>query len=95
MPPRLSPVERAVAEEIGAKMFRYESASELHAAVLRSDPEGYATAYREYLLLKPSPLGTLPPAEDIPRCVQESESMLIKDCQTPFEFVHFPSRDYL
>lgn len=89
MAPRLSQAERAVAEEIGQTMFRYDSAAEKHGAVLRRDPEGYAAAYREYALLKPPPLGHMPPADDLERCVRESEIMLAKDCQTPYEFVGF------
>jgi len=84
---RLSPADQKIAEELGHKLFYYETSTENHAAALRVDPTGYSQAYREYLTLSPAPMGTLPEPDDMDRCIREAEELLAKECITPLESV--------
>ncbi|KAK7449731.1 hypothetical protein VKT23_013206 [Stygiomarasmius scandens] len=82
---RLSPADQKIAEELGRKLFYYETSTENHAAALRADPTGYSQAYREYLTLSPAPMGTLPEPNDMDRCIREAEELLAKECITPLD----------
>lgn len=84
---RLPADKRAIAEELGRRLHYYESSTEAHASALRVDPDGFSAAYKQYSSLSPDPLGTLPLASDLDRCVSESEKLLSKICLCPFECV--------
>ncbi|KAJ7139423.1 hypothetical protein C8R44DRAFT_727488 [Mycena epipterygia] len=75
----------AIAEELGQRLYHYESSTEAHTSALSADPVGYSAAYKQYASLSPDPLGTLPPPSDLDRCIIESEKLLSKTCVCPFD----------
>ncbi|THU96000.1 hypothetical protein K435DRAFT_966163 [Dendrothele bispora CBS 962.96] len=82
----LSLADQKIAKELGQKLFNYETSTENHAAILRADPTGYSKAYREYVkTFSPAPMGTLPPPNEMDRCILESERLLTKECTTPLD----------
>ncbi|KAE9400717.1 hypothetical protein BT96DRAFT_919363 [Gymnopus androsaceus JB14] len=72
--------EKLIAEQAGHKLFYYSREGEIHAAVLRKDPNAYATALEEYNKLNPAAFGSVPAPEDVDRCVVDCERALSQNC---------------
>ncbi|KAJ7225970.1 hypothetical protein GGX14DRAFT_556708 [Mycena pura] len=74
----LSLAQQQAAEKLAQKIFQWERLAEEHGAVLRSDENQLAGAYLE-CKANMSPVGSLPPPEQLASCIAKAE----RDLEVP------------